>query len=123
MPRPYPPEFRQRAVQLARQGTTPVPKIAKDLGIGDSGLRNWMHQADADENVGGERLSSSEKKELAELRCRNRVLEQEENEILRPAAASVTWVMPSRASRAPTARRRGSRARSQPSARHSLPLG
>jgi transposase len=86
MPAPHPPEFRQRAVELARQGTTPVSKIAKDLGISESCLRNWMHQADADDNRDGARLSGSEKKELAELRRRNRLLEQE-NEILRRAAA------------------------------------
>jgi transposase len=86
MPAPHPPEFRQRAVQLARQGTTPVSKIAKDLGISDSCLRNWMHQADADENSGGDRLPNAEKKELAELRRRNRQLELE-NDILKRAAA------------------------------------
>jgi transposase len=86
MPAPHPPEFRQRAVELARQGTTPVSKIAKDLGISDSCLRNWMHQADADEKGGGEGLAGGDKKELGELRRRNRLLEQE-NEILRRAAA------------------------------------
>ena len=61
MPAPHPPEFRQRAVELARQGSTPVSKIAKDLGISDSCLRNWMHQADADDNRGGDRLSGSDR--------------------------------------------------------------
>jgi transposase len=86
MPAPHPPEFRQRAVALARQGDSPVARIAKDLGISESCLRNWMAQADADDNGSDSRLSSSEKKELAELRRRNRVLEQE-NEILKKAAA------------------------------------
>jgi transposase len=86
MPAPHPLEFRQRAVQLARQGTTPVSKIAKDLGISDSCLRNWMHQADADENGGGDRMPAAGKKELAELRRRNRQLELE-NDILKRAAA------------------------------------
>jgi len=45
-----------------------------------------MAQAVADENGGGQRLCGAEKKELAELRRRNRLLEQE-NEILRRAAA------------------------------------
>ena len=80
-----PAEFRQRAVELARQGDKPVSKIAKDLGISDSCLRNWMHQADVDEN-GGRELTSAEKKELAELRRRTRQLELE-NEILKRAAA------------------------------------
>jgi transposase len=86
MPPAHPAEFRQRAVQLAREGSAPVAKIAKDLGISDSCLRNWLAQADADENGSGQRLTGSEKKELAELRKRTRVLEQE-NDILRRAAA------------------------------------
>lgn len=45
-----------------------------------------MHQADAEENRSGDGTAGSEKKELAELRRRNRLLEQE-NEILRRAAA------------------------------------
>lgn len=81
MPPPHPPEFRQRAVELARQGGTPIAKIAKDLGISESCLRNWLHADTSDDNG-----ASGEKKELAELRRRNRLLEQE-NEILRRAAA------------------------------------
>lgn len=85
VPRPFPPEFRQRAVELARQGEIPVSKIAKDLGISDSRLRGWMHQAEAGEGDPGQ-LASTEKKELAELRRRNKQLEVE-NEILKRAAA------------------------------------
>ena len=61
------------------------PGIAKDLGISESCLRNWMAQADADEERRPP-LTSAEKKELAELRRKNRLLEQE-NEILRRVAA------------------------------------
>lgn len=86
MPAPHPVEFRQRAVQLARTGDKPVAALAKDLGISESCLRNWMAQADADEQGGAARLTSAEKKELAELRRRNRQLEVE-NEILKRAAA------------------------------------
>ena len=86
MPAPHPPEFRQRAVELARLGGKPVAALAKDLGISESCLRNWMAQADADENGSSARLTSAEKKELAELRKKNRQLELE-NEILKRAAA------------------------------------
>ncbi|WP_460348106.1 IS3 family transposase [Actinoallomurus acanthiterrae] len=86
MPAPHPPEFRRRAVELARQGDKPLQQLAKDLGISWSCLQNWMSQADADENGGTERLSSAEKKELAELRRRNKQLEME-NDILKRAAA------------------------------------
>ncbi len=36
MPRPHPPEFRRRAIELARLGDQPLSKIAADLGISDS---------------------------------------------------------------------------------------
>lgn len=85
MPAPYPPEFRRRAVDLAREGSTPVAQVAKDLGISESCLRNWMARDDVDE---GRRqgLTSDEKKELVALRRDKRRLEAE-NEILRRAAA------------------------------------
>lgn len=86
MPAPHPPEFRQRAVELARVGDKRVAEVARDLGISESCLRNWMAQANADENGSDTRLTSTEKRELAELRKRNRQLEVE-NEILKRAAA------------------------------------
>jgi transposase-like protein len=85
MPRPHPPEFRQRAVELARLREKPVAQIAADLGISDSCLRNWMAQADIDEGR-REGLSSREREELVELRREARTLRLE-NEILKRAAA------------------------------------
>ena len=85
MPAAHPTEFRQRAVELARTGGKPVAQLAKDLGVSESCLRNWMNQADTDDN-GGTKLTSAEKKELADLRKKNRQLELE-NDILRRAAA------------------------------------
>ena len=85
MPRPHPPEFCQRAVELARLRDKPVAQIAEDLGISDSCLRNWMTQADVDEGR-REGLSSRERDELVELRREARVLKLE-NEILKRAAA------------------------------------
>ena len=49
MPRAHPPEFRQRAIELARMGEAPISQIAVDLGISDSCLRGWVKQADIDE--------------------------------------------------------------------------
>jgi len=86
VPAPHPPEFRQRAVELARAGHTPIAKLAKDLRISESCLRNWMAQADVDDSGSDARLTSTEKKELAQLRRANRMLELE-NEILKRAAA------------------------------------
>jgi len=85
MPRPHPPEFRQRAVELARLREQPVADIARDLGISESCLRRWIAVADVDD---GRRpgLTSDDKTELVALRRKNRVLEME-NEILKRAAA------------------------------------
>jgi transposase-like protein len=46
VPAPHPPEFRRRAVELARERAKPIAEIAKDLRISESCLRNWMAQAE-----------------------------------------------------------------------------
>jgi len=85
MPRPHPPEFRRRAVELARLKEKPIAQIAVDLGISDSCLRNWLHQADIDEGV-KEGLSTDERAELVRLRRELRVKDME-IEILKRASA------------------------------------
>ena len=85
MPRPHPPEFRRRAVDLARLREKPIAQIAADLGISGSCLRNWVHQADIDEGR-REGLSSDERAELVRLRRELRVKEME-IEILKRASA------------------------------------
>ena len=86
MPRPHPPEFRQRAVELARMREKPVSEIAADLGISDSCLRGWVAQADRDEGRRADGLSTAERAELVQLRRELRVARLE-NEILKRAAA------------------------------------
>jgi len=85
MPRPHPPEFRQRAIELVRLNEKPVSQIAEDLGISDSCLRNWVKRADIDD---GRRagVSTDEREELVRLRRELRVAKMEV-EILKRAAA------------------------------------
>ncbi len=85
MPRPHPPEFRRRAIELAREQPKPVAEVASDLGISESCLRNWMKRADIDEGR-KEGLTTEERQELVRLRRENRVLKMEK-EILGKAAA------------------------------------
>ena len=81
----YPAEFRQRAVELARQREKPLRQLATDLGISDQTLHHWVKQADIDKGR-REGLTTEERAELVRLRRANRVLEME-NEILKRAAA------------------------------------
>jgi len=85
MPAPHPPEFRRRALDLVRLGEKPVAAIAKDLGISESCLRNWM-AADDVEAGRKEGLTSDERAELVRLRRENRV-QAMEIEILKRASA------------------------------------
>ena len=81
---PHSPEFRRRALDLVAQGE-PVARTARDLGISESCLRNWMN-GDAVDSGAKPGLTSDERKELVEARRRIRVLEME-NEILKRASA------------------------------------
>ena len=86
MPRAHPPEFRRRAVELARTRDKPVSEIASDLGISDSCLRGWVAQADRDAGRRDDALGSGERAELIELRRELRVAKME-IEILKRASA------------------------------------
>jgi transposase len=85
MPVAHPPEFRQRAIELARLGGKPVSQIARDLGISDSCLRNWVRHADVDRGA-KEGLTREERAELVRLRRENRI-QAMEIEILKRASA------------------------------------
>ena len=85
MPRPHPKEFREDVVAVARRGDAPIKQIARDFGISESCLRNWLQAADVEDgNRSG--TTASESAEVRDLRRRNRLLEQD-NEVLRRAAA------------------------------------
>jgi len=87
MPKPYPREFRDDVVRVAQQREPGVTllQFAKDFGISESCLTNWVTQADRDAGVkpGPTREDHGE---LREAKRRIRLLEQE-NEVLRRAAA------------------------------------
>lgn len=85
MPKPYPKEFRDDVVAVARKSRAPLSQIAKDFGISEGCLHNWMKKADIED---GHRLGATDadRAELRDLKKRNKLLEQE-NEVLRRAAA------------------------------------
>lgn len=88
MPRtrpPYPPEFRAEAVRLVKSSGETIAQVAKDLGISDQTLRNWVATDDTDAGRKSG-LTSDERARMRELERENRKL-REEREILRKAAA------------------------------------
>ena len=58
---PYPLEFRREAVQLAQNPDRSIAQVARDLGVSNQTLRNWIKQADVVSRTGsdapGETLS------------------------------------------------------------------
>jgi transposase len=86
MPRPYPKEFREGAIELVRQGGRSIPGIARELSIAEWCLRRWVRQAQLDRRERDDGLTSGEREELRRLRRENARLKQEK-EILRKAAA------------------------------------
>jgi len=87
MPKPYPREFRDDVVRVARarEDGVSIREIATDFGVSETCLQNWLRQADIADGV-KPGVSRVESDDARELRKRVRLLEQE-NEVLRRAAA------------------------------------
>ncbi len=92
MPKPYPEEFRADVVAVARKHEAPLCQIARDFGISEASLHNWLKRADVDGGVGSG-TARVDAEELRHVKKRNRLLEQE-NEILRRAAAFFARELP-----------------------------
>jgi len=86
--RKFSDEFKRDAVEIVRSSDKSIAEVARELGIYDSSLGNWVKQDQVDR---GERegLSSDERQELSELRRENARLRME-RELLKRAVAF--WV-------------------------------
>jgi transposase-like protein len=87
VPKPYPREFRDDVVRVARNREPGIhlKQIAADFGISESCLTGWLKAADVEDGVKPGKAATENAKNR-ELRKRVRLLEQE-NEVLRRAAA------------------------------------
>jgi len=85
---PYPAEFRQQIIELARAGRTPA-QLSREFGPTAQSIANWIAQDARDcgkPQPGKEGLTTSEREELARLRRQVRQL-QTERDILAKATA------------------------------------
>ena len=87
MPKPYPQEFRDDVIRVARnrEPGVRIADIARDFGISSSCLQNWLPRADRDDGV-RPGPTTDELAGLREAKKRIRLLEPE-NEVRRRAAA------------------------------------
>jgi len=83
MPKAFSPEFRRNVVAVARKGEAPIRQIAKDFGISEASVHNWVKKADVADGLAAA-PAGTESAELREARKRIRLLEQEA-EVMRRA--------------------------------------
>jgi len=84
--RSFTEEYKTAAVRLVLDEGKPVAAVARDLGLTESSLRNWVEHSREDRTKGRTGLTSAEREELARLRKENRI-RAEERDILKKAAA------------------------------------
>jgi transposase len=85
---PYPAEFRQQIIELARAGRTPA-QLSREFGPTAQSIANWIAQDGRDRGKpvpGKDGLSTAEREELVRLRRQLRQVQQE-RDILAKATA------------------------------------
>ena len=82
---PYTSEFRSQMVELYRSGRT-ISELSREFEPAAITISKWVKQADLDEGIRTDGLTTAERKELRYLKLENRQLKVE-RDILKKAAA------------------------------------
>jgi transposase len=83
--RQFTAEFKRDAVDLVRTTGRPIAEIARELGIYDSTLGNWVRQARIDRGE-AEGLTTEERARLRQLEAENTRLRMERDLLKRTVA-------------------------------------
>jgi transposase len=86
--RKYDAEFREGAVRIVRETGKPIAQVARDLGVNEGTLGNWVAK-DRTEREGTTGLSTGDIAELKRLRAENAELRMERDVLKRSV---VLWV-------------------------------
>jgi transposase len=84
----YDREFREGAVRIVEETGKPIAQVARDLGVNEGTLGNWVARARAEREGRGE-LSNDDYEELKRLRAENAELRMERDVLKRSV---VLWV-------------------------------
>jgi transposase len=80
-------------VRLVFEAGKPIAQVARDLGVNDGTLGNWVAKARRERDGGQEQLSEDERAELVRLRRENTELRMQRDVLKRSVALWVDEAM------------------------------
>jgi transposase len=89
-------DFREGAVRLVRETGKPIARVARDLGVNEGTLGNWVSADRRRRDGGNGELTEDERAELARLRKENAELAMRCDVLKRSVALWVSDAMGSR---------------------------
>jgi transposase len=91
--RKFDEDFKQGAVALVTETGKPIAQVARELGVNEGTLGNWVAKARAAAGEGNGDLSEPERAELARLRKENTELRMQRDVLKRSVALWVDEAM------------------------------
>ena len=91
--RKFDEDFKQGAVRIVRETGKPIAQVARELGVNEGTLGNWVVQDRRRRDAGDDRLSETERAELVRLRRENTELRLQRDVLKRSVALWVSEAM------------------------------